>query len=94
MTERKYHHGRITEQMTVTVLGLYCKEDKVGLFFLVNLKSKLEFWSYINKFVAKDTTKVCTDSAKHYVGIEKLFVDSIVHLATIHSVKSMSAKQI
>lgn len=76
--------------MTVTVLGLYCKEDKVGLFFLVNLKSKLEFWSYINKFVGKDTTKVCTDSAKHYVGIEKLFVDSIVHLATNHSVKSTS----
>ncbi|KAK0083510.1 hypothetical protein PV326_006695 [Microctonus aethiopoides] len=28
LTKRKYNRGRITEQMTTTVLGLYCKEDK------------------------------------------------------------------
>ncbi|KAK0156861.1 hypothetical protein PV327_011569 [Microctonus hyperodae] len=30
LTKRKYNRGRITEQMTTTVLGLYCKEDKTG----------------------------------------------------------------
>lgn len=53
------------EQMTVTVLVLYYKEDKVCLFFLVNSESKQNLWHYINKFVAKDTAEVCTDSAKH-----------------------------
>lgn len=32
LTKRKYHRGRITEQMTITVLGIFCKEDKTGLF--------------------------------------------------------------
>ena len=36
LTKRKYHRGRLTEQMSIVVLGLYCKEDKTGLFFRVS----------------------------------------------------------
>lgn len=86
LTKRKYHCGRITEQMTTTVLGLYCKEDKIGVFFRVNSKSKAELWAYINKFVSKDTSRICTDSAKQYVGVEKLFGELTVHLTTNHSI--------
>lgn len=47
LTKRKYNRGRLTQQMTITVLGLYCKEDKTGLFFKVNNKSKKELWPYV-----------------------------------------------
>lgn len=40
LTKRKYNRGRVTDQMTITVLGLYCKEDKEGLFFKVNSKKR------------------------------------------------------
>lgn len=32
LTKRKYHRGRVTEQMSIVVLGIYCKEDKSGIF--------------------------------------------------------------
>lgn len=86
LTKRKYHRGRITEQMTITVFGLYCPEDKVGLFFRVNSKTKAELWAYISKFIDKDTSRICSDSAKQYVGVQKLFGDGTVHLATNHSI--------
>lgn len=86
LTKRKYHRGRITEQMTITVLGLYCKEDKVGLFFRVNSKSKQELWPYIQKYVDFSTSRLCTDSAKQYEGVEQMFSTSTVHLRTNHSI--------
>jgi len=49
LTKRKYNLGRLSEQMTIVVLGLYCKEDKTGLFFKVNAMSKAELWPYIKK---------------------------------------------
>ncbi|KAL7292208.1 hypothetical protein TKK_0014161 [Trichogramma kaykai] len=36
LTKRKYHRGRVTEEITIIVLGLYCKEDKIGLFIKVD----------------------------------------------------------
>lgn len=71
--------------MTTTVLGLYCKEDKVGLFFKVNSKSKRELWPYIQKYVDSTTSRICTDSAGQYFGVEQMFGPSTVHLRTNHS---------
>ncbi|KAL7290007.1 hypothetical protein TKK_0015738 [Trichogramma kaykai] len=86
LTKRKYHRGRVTEQMTIIVLGLYCKEDKIGLFFKVNAKSKSELWPYIQKYVHHETSRICTDSAKQYQGVEKMFCKDTVHLQTNHSI--------
>lgn len=86
LTKRKYHRGRITSQMSVIVFGLYCKEDKVGLFFRVNSKSKAELWPYVKKYVNDRTTRICTDSAKQYKGIEKLFQPGAIQLETNHSI--------
>ncbi|KAG8183591.1 hypothetical protein JTE90_025146 [Oedothorax gibbosus] len=38
LSTRKYHRGRKTMPMTITVLGIYCREDEEGVFFLVNGK--------------------------------------------------------
>lgn len=40
LTKRKYNRGRITEQTTLIVFGIYCKEDKTGIFFHVSSKKK------------------------------------------------------
>lgn len=49
-------------------------------------------WPYISKFVAKDTARLCTDSAKQYVGVEKLCGESTVHLTTNHSIGEYVSK--
>lgn len=85
MTKRKYNRGQITEQMTTTVLGLYCKEDKTGLFFRVNSKSKRDLWPYIKKYVDSNTSRMCTDSARQYDGVERMLAPDTVHLQTNHS---------
>lgn len=85
LTKRKYNRGRITEQMTIIVLGIYCKEDKTGLFFKVNSKSKADLWPFIKKYIDPVTTTICTDSAKQYYGVEKMFSDGCQHLSTNHS---------
>lgn len=71
--------------MTIVVLGLYCKEDKIGLFFKVNSKCKADLWPYIHKYVNQSTSRICTDSARQYIGIEKIFPGSTVHNTTNHS---------
>lgn len=85
LTKRKYHRGRLTEQMSLTVLGLYCKEEKVGVFFKVNSKRKSDLWPYIKKYVDQNTSYFCTDSAKQYQGLQTLFTEGTVHLQTDHS---------
>lgn len=42
-------------------------------------------WPYIEKYTDKNTSRVCTDSAKQYSGVEKLFSKDTVHLQTNHS---------
>lgn len=85
LTKRKYHRGRVTEQMTYVVLGLFCKEDKVGRFFKVNSKCKEDLWPFIHKFVNHNTSRICTDSARQYIGVERMFTDSTIHAVTNHS---------
>lgn len=86
LTKRKYNRGRITEQMTITVLGMYCKEDKTGLFFKVNSKSKADLWPYKKQYVDPTTTTICTDSAKQYCNVQNLFSEKCQHLTTNHSI--------
>ena len=40
LTRRKYNRGKVTESSTVIVLGIYCREDREGLFFEVESKKK------------------------------------------------------
>lgn len=43
-------------------------------------------WPYIVRYVKGDTSRICTDSAAQYKGIEKVFSSSTVHLTTNHSI--------
>ncbi|CAH2100527.1 unnamed protein product [Euphydryas editha] len=58
LTKSKYHRGRITEQMTITVLGLYCKEDKMGLFF------DAKQYHGVNRMFSLDTVHLQTNHSK------------------------------
>ncbi|XP_035227418.1 uncharacterized protein LOC118199635 [Stegodyphus dumicola] len=84
LTKRKYNRGRVTKNMTITVLGIYCREDKEGLFFRVNGKSKRDIWPYIKHHVHPETSVICTDSAKQYKNVESMF-SGAVHKTTNHS---------
>lgn len=86
LTKRKYHRGRLTEQMSIVVLGMYCKEDKTGVFIKVDGKSKRDLWPYIKKFVDPNTSTISTDQAKQYHEVEQLFGPTCTHLTTNHSV--------
>ena len=86
LTKRKYHRGRQTDQMTIVVLGLYCKEDKGGMFFKVNAKSKEELWPYLKRYIHQKTSSICTDSPKQYCGVEQMFSGDTKHLTTNHSI--------
>lgn len=57
LINRKYHSGRITERMTITVLGIYCKEDKTGPFFKVNSKSQADLWPRIKRYKIKGMSR-------------------------------------
>ncbi|GFQ80721.1 hypothetical protein TNCT_419161 [Trichonephila clavata] len=43
LTKRKYNKGRKTKTMTQVVHGIYCRDDKEGIFFLVDGKKKKIF---------------------------------------------------
>ncbi|KAG8173384.1 hypothetical protein JTE90_019974 [Oedothorax gibbosus] len=62
--------------MTYVVFGMYCREDKEGLFFIVNSRKKVDLWPRVVEHCHPDTTVICTDSAKSYVGVEKLFEEA------------------
>lgn len=91
LTKRKYHRGRLTEQMSIIVLGIYCKEDKTGIFFKVDGKSKRDLWPYIKKFVDPKTSRICTDSAKQYHGVENVISSTCTHHTTNHSIAEFVA---
>ncbi|KAG8181118.1 hypothetical protein JTE90_029151 [Oedothorax gibbosus] len=69
--------------MTITVLGIYCREDKEGVFFLVNGKKKKDLWPLIKEQTDPETTFVYTDSAKSYHNVDELFDDAI-HMTVNH----------
>lgn len=85
LTRRKYHRGRVTKQMTTTILGIYCKEDKHGIFVRVPSKSKESIWPWVSRYADKETSVVCTDMGKQYSGIKELFSGDTDHLQTNHS---------
>lgn len=63
--------------MTIVVFGIYCRTDKEGIFFRVNGKKKKDLWPLVKKYCHSDTSVVCTDSAKQYVGVEQLFTNAV-----------------
>ncbi|GFQ71225.1 DDE_Tnp_IS1595 domain-containing protein [Trichonephila clavata] len=83
LTKRKYNKGRKTKTMTQVVLGIYCRDDKEGIFFLVDGEKKKDLWPRIARHCNPETSVICTDSATQYHNINKLFNDAI-HKTTNH----------
>lgn len=69
--------------MSITVFGIYCREDKEVLFLRVNGKKKRDLWPCVARHCDPKTSIICTDSAAQYTGVEKLF-DNAVHKTTNH----------
>ena len=53
LTVRKYHRGRVRESSKVVVLGIFCREDKEGLFFEVGGKKRKIYGLILNIFVIR-----------------------------------------
>lgn len=43
LTKRKYNRGRMTDSMTITVFGIFCRESKEGVFFKVSINILIYF---------------------------------------------------
>ncbi|GFY72433.1 DDE_Tnp_IS1595 domain-containing protein, partial [Trichonephila inaurata madagascariensis] len=82
LTKRKYNKGRKTKTMTQVVLGIYCRDDKEGLFWLMGEKKK-DLWPRIARHCNPETSVICTDSATQYHNVNKLFNDAL-HKTTNH----------
>ena len=59
---------------TMVVLGMYCREDKKGLFYEAGSKKKKDIWPFIKHFYHSDTSVICSDEAKQYYVVEKFLI--------------------
>ncbi|GBN20246.1 hypothetical protein AVEN_45348-1 [Araneus ventricosus] len=84
LTKRKYRRRR-TKGMTQVVLGIYCREDKEGLFFLVKGKERADFWPFMKKHCHPETSVICTDSTRQYYDVQNLFQEA-THKRTNHKI--------
>ncbi|XP_004522634.1 uncharacterized protein LOC101449508 [Ceratitis capitata] len=57
LAKRKYNRGRFNEQMTINVVGLFCREDRSGLFYKVNHTNIKSLWPYIAELVDHEKPK-------------------------------------
>jgi ISXO2 transposase-like protein len=85
LTKRKYQMGRQTDAMTITILGLHCREDKKTLFFRVPSKKKDDLYPFIERFTNNNTNVVCTDGGRQYVGVGSLFKEGTQHKVVYHN---------
>lgn len=85
LTKWKFKRGGRSRPMTIVIFGIYCREDKNGLFFRVNSKKKRDLWPLVKKHCHPETSVVCTDSALQYSNVEVLFDDAI-HKTTNHKI--------
>ncbi|GIY76245.1 DDE_Tnp_IS1595 domain-containing protein, partial [Caerostris darwini] len=88
VTRRKYNRGRVTATMTQTVFVIFCKEDREGLFFLVDGKKK--------RHLRKPREKICPshdgkDEAAQYEKVDRL-MPGVIHKTTNHSKGGYVAK--
>ncbi|GIX72447.1 hypothetical protein CDAR_253551 [Caerostris darwini] len=77
--------------MTQTVFGIFCKEDREGLFFLVDGKKKRDLWPLVKKYVHPMTAVICTDTAGQYKKVDRL-IPGVIHKTTNHSKGEFVAK--
>ncbi|GFR00157.1 DDE_Tnp_IS1595 domain-containing protein [Trichonephila clavata] len=83
LTKRKYNKGRKTKTIwTQVVLGIYCRDDKEGIFFWL-MGEKKDLSPRIARHCNPETSVICTYSATQYHNINKLFNDAI-HKTTNH----------
>lgn len=59
-----------------------CENLPLPLFYKIYLLLNFKWYTCFKHL----TSRICSDSAKQYVGVEKLFGDGTVHLATNHSI--------
>ncbi|XP_017470768.1 PREDICTED: uncharacterized protein LOC108362347 [Rhagoletis zephyria] len=57
LAKRKYNRGRFSEEMTINVVGLFCKEDRTGIFYKVNQTNIKSLWPYIAELVDQGKPK-------------------------------------
>jgi len=70
LTRRKYKKGRKTKTGSVTILGLYERETKLGFHLQVKNKSKAVLLSEIERLVLPGT-KIITDAMPSYADLPK-----------------------
>jgi hypothetical protein len=51
ITRRKYSRGRKTAQMSMIILGIYCREDKEGMYWLIPSKRIVDIWPLMKKYI-------------------------------------------
>ncbi|XP_067630748.1 uncharacterized protein [Eurosta solidaginis] len=90
LTKRKYNRGRFSKEMTINVVGLFCSEDRSGLFYKVNQTSLKNLWPYIAELVEhpkqKKTKSIYSDEEES----DYFVVDNI---QTGKSLKNISANK-
>ena len=85
LTRRKYNRGRYTHSHSIVLIGIYCRENKEGLYFRTNGKSKRDLWPLLSKYVHLEIKRICTDQAKQYKKIKTLFSPSTQRTVVNHS---------
>ncbi|XP_053962558.1 uncharacterized protein LOC128866086 isoform X1 [Anastrepha ludens] len=75
LAKRKYNRGRFSEELTINVVGLFCKEDRTGLFFKINHTSIENLWPYIAELVdqRKPQNDVFSDEEESDYSLEDAF---------------------
>ena len=48
----------MTRPMSITLFGIYCREDKMEVYFQMNGKSKRDLWPIIIQVVHADTADI------------------------------------
>ena len=48
----------MSQPKSVTLFGIYCTEDKMGVYFQMNGKSKRDLWPIIHQVVHPDTVVI------------------------------------
>ena len=84
LRKRKYDRGTERDSHSITILGMYCGQQKRGLFFKVQSKGREHLYPLIHKYIEPDTSLLCTDQGKQYANLKDMFPES-THLTVNHS---------
>ena len=81
----------MTRPMSITLFGIYCREDKMEVYFQMNGKSKRDLWPIIIQVVHADTADIWADAATQYLAVENI-IPGAIHKSVNHKAsESVSA---